>query len=305
MAYENFKIKTQDNEEVVCYHWAVEKPKAVVQLVHGMSEHLARYNDFAEFLVSKGFAVIGHDHRGHGKTADKIERVGHLADKDGMTKIVADTVEVYKKAKETYKSAKLFILGHSMGSFVARKLAYDFPELADGYMYSATGGHPGLKGTIGVKLAAIVKAFGKRNRSKFFDKIAFGDFNDKYEKKRTLKDWLSRDEEVVDDYINDPYCMQTFSAQFFYDLANIVLEVNNETNINKGDKTKPILFFSGSMDPVGEYTKGINKVVETFMKLEFKDVTIKIYEEGRHEMLNETNKEEVYEDVINWINRQL
>lgn len=301
MAFKNYELTTSDNKQLVCYKWEVEKPKAIVQLVHGMSEHAARYDEFAMFLNDNGISVYAEDHRGHGKTAGTIERVGHVADEDGMTKIMEDVVFLYKDIKSKYSNIPVFILGHSMGSFITRMLAYNYPDIASGFIYSATSDHPGLKGSVGVKLAALIKSFGKRNRSKLFDSIAFGDFNKRYKPSRTKKDWISSDEKVVDKYLKDDYCMQIFSAQFFYDLANIALDINEDTNIENSDLNKPILFISGDMDPVGEYGKGITKVVNKFKKLGAKDLTFKLYEGGRHEMLQEVNKKEVFKDVLDWI----
>lgn len=305
MSFENFDVISPDKVSVVGYEWPNKSPKAVLQIVHGMSEHMGRYDVFASFMVKNGFAVVGHDHRGHGKTAGKIERIGHIADEKGMEKLVEDVTHVNKWIKDKYQGVPVFILGHSMGSFVLRKLMHDYPEVGDGYLISATGGHPGIKGSAGKYIISLIKLFGKRHRSKFLNTLAFGDFNRKYTDKKTIKDWLSRDEKIVKDYINDSYCMQIFSAQFFYDLTGVVLEINNEDYIKKTELNKPIYFFSGTMDPVGDYTKGVNWVVDKFMKSGANDVTYKLYENGRHEMLNEINKEEVYEDLLAWIHSKI
>lgn len=305
MVYTNYELTASDNKKIVCYKWEVNNPVAIVQIVHGMSEHAGRYDEFAKFLNENNISVFAEDHRGHGKTAGLIERVGHMADEDGMTKVMEDVATLYKDIKAKHPNTPVFVLGHSMGSFISRLLAYSYPDIADGFIFSATSAHPGIKGTAGVKLAAFIKLFGKRNRSKLFDSIAFGDFNKKYKPNRTKKDWLSRDEKIVDDYINDDYCMQIFSAQFFYDLANITIDINEDTNIKNSDLTKPILFISGDMDPVGEYGNGITKVVDKFKELGAKEVTFNLYEGGRHEMLQETNRKEVYLDVLNWIKSKL
>jgi alpha-beta hydrolase superfamily lysophospholipase len=301
MAFKNFELTTNDNKEIVCYRWEIKNPKAIVQIVHGMSEHAARYDNFAMFLNSNNISVYANDHRGHGKTAGTIERVGHAADEDGLTKTMEDVAQLNNYIQKENKGIPIFVLGHSMGSFISRLLSYTYPDLAKGYIFSATSAHPGIKGTAGVKLAAFIKTFGKRKRSKFFDTVAFGDFNKKYKPNRTKKDWLTRDEKIVDEYINDKFCMQIFSAQFFYDLASITIDINNDNNIKKSDLSKPILFMSGDMDPVGEYGKGISKVVDKYKELGAKNVDFRLYDGGRHEMLNETNKDEVYADVLSWI----
>lgn len=305
MNYKNFDLASTDGIRLVGYHWEHQKPKGVIQLIHGMSEHLGRYNDVANFFVLKGFAVVGIDQRGHGKTAGRLERVGHVADHNGMKKLVGDAALVNKWIKDKYDDIPVFILGHSMGSFVLRKLMHDYPAVGDGFIISATGGHPGIKGSVGKHIVAIIKAFGNRHRSKFLNTLAFGDFNRKYQDKKSIKDWLSRDENVVKKYINDPFCMQIFSAQFFYDLTNIVIEINSRNFIKESNLKRPILFFSGTMDPVGNYTEGVNWVVNQFKESGAKDVSYKLYENGRHEMLNEINKKEVYDDIMFWLETKL
>lgn len=296
---------SKDNKELAIYHWKNNDPKAIVQLIHGMSEHLGRYNHFANFLVSQGFAVVGHDQRGHGKTAKDIQHVGHVADQDGVELLVQDVRDVKKHINELYPGKKIVALGHSFGSFVLRKFSADYPQGHDAFIYSATGGHPGWKGAIGDKVAGAFKLLGRRNRNKILTSLTFGDFNKKYPNKRTEKDWLSRDNQVVDDYINDPFCMQIFSTQFFQDLANLTMEVSTETTIQNVDFSKPTLFFAGTMDPVGNYGEGVKEVANKYKHVGVKDVTMKLYEDGRHEMLNELNKEEVYQDVVDWINTKV
>ncbi len=296
---------SKDNKELALYHWKKENPKAVIQLIHGMSEHLGRYDDFATFLVSQGFVVVGHDQRGHGKTAGDIQRVGHIADQDGVELLVQDVRDVVKHIKEVYPNKKVIALGHSFGSFVLRKFSADYPQQHDAFIYSATGGHPGWKGIVGDKVVGIFKLFGKRKRNKILTSLTFGDFNKKYEDRKTEKDWLSRDPQVIKDYMNDPYCMQVFSTQFYQDLANLTMEVSVETTMQNVNFNKPTFFFAGTMDPVGNYGEGVKEVVDKYKEVGVKDVSLKLYENGRHEMLNEINKEEVYQDVVNWINSKI
>ncbi|MBM77230.1 MAG: alpha/beta hydrolase [Crocinitomicaceae bacterium] len=297
-------FKSHDDTELICFEWECISPKAIVHIIHGMSEHSRRYNHFASWLNSKDIYVISSDLRGHGRTAGKIENVGFFQVKNGWDIVTKDIVNISEHYKKIHSQVPIIILGHSMGSFIARSIAIDYPNTANGYIFSATAGHPGLLGLVGNKLAKLNgKIFGKKNRSKLLDFLAFGDFNKKIKNNSTKKDWLSRDEKIVEKYINDPYCMQIFTAQFFVDLTGALLKINDTAQIQKMKKETPYLFFSGYMDPVGKYGKGVIEVVDKCKKLNFSNITCKLFEGGRHEMINETNKEEVYDFLYNWINK--
>ena len=305
MAFVNTEIRAEDLMPLTLYHWESSAPKGIIHLVHGMSEHAARYDHFASWLSEKGYTVIASDLRGHGKTAGSIKNVGHFATVNGWEKVVKDLIQISKKIKGDYPDIPMYLMGHSMGSFLIRSLAYTAPDIGNGYILSSTAGHPGFLGIAGEQLALFnTKLMGKRNRSWLLTKLAFGDFNKKYKEKRTEKDWLTRDENIVNQYIKDPYCMQTFTSQFYTDLTRGLLEINQQSKIDKMDKNKPILAFAGDMDPVGNYGKGPEEVVEKMKLAGIKDIVLKIYNDGRHEMLNELNKEEVYDLILNWLNNK-
>ncbi len=305
MDFVNSNYQTKDGVNIVTYFWECEQPKGVVHIVHGMSEHAARYNDFALYLNQHGYLVFASDLRGHGKTAGTLDKVGLFAMQDGWNKVVGDVINLSKELDLKYPDLPLYLLGHSMGSFIARSVAILCPPEIDGYVFSATAGHPGLIGKVGVHVSNFnLKLMGKKNRSNMMTQLAFGDYNKKYENKRTEKDWLTKDEAIVDAYIADPFCMQIFTSQFYNDLLSGVLYINETYHIRKMEKEKPILMFAGDMDPVGDYGKGPQEVFDKFKKAGIKDVELKIYETGRHEMLNETNKAEVYELVLNWLNEK-
>lgn len=302
MDFVNNTFQSKDGVNLVTYFWECEQPKGVVYIVHGMSEHAARYNEFALYLNQQGYLVFSSDIRGHGKTAGSLDKVGMFAMQDGWNKVVNDVITFSKQLDHKYGNLPLYLLGHSMGSFIARSVAILSPPEIDGYIFSATAGHPGLIGKVGVKLSNLnLKMMGKKNRSKMMTQLAFGDFNKKYEDKRTEKDWLSKDAEIVDAYIADPYCMQTFTSQFYNDLLSGVLAINETYHIRKMETNKPILMFAGDMDPVGDYGKGPKEVYDKFKKAGIDDVTLKMFESGRHEMLNETNREEVFEMIVEWL----
>jgi alpha-beta hydrolase superfamily lysophospholipase len=304
MEAEELIFKSHDEFKINSYLWKCDSPKAIVHIVHGMSEHAQRYNHFANWLNKQNILVISSDLRGHGKTAGNIDNVGFFSSENGWQLVVKDIVSISNHYKEKYHELPFIILGHSMGSFIARSVAIEHPLIADGFIFSATAGHPGILGIVGEKLAGLNgKIFGKRNKSKLLDFLAFGDFNKKIKNKTTKKDWLTRDPIVVKKYINDPLCMQVFSAQFFKDLTGALLKINDTQNIRKMNNDTPYLFFAGDMDPVGNYGKGVKEVVNKFKDANFSRVTVKYFEGGRHEMLNETNKEEVYTYILKWIEK--
>jgi alpha-beta hydrolase superfamily lysophospholipase len=301
MSFTNHIFKTQDGKTLVTYHWDCEKPRGIVHIVHGMSEHAARYNNFAEFLNENGFIVRSSDLRGHGKTAGSIENVGNFSMENGWNKVVKD-IKALTEHFEGKTHLPMIILGHSMGSFLVRNMMYKYPSVGDAYILSATAGHPGLLGSIGKTVAHFnMKLMGKKNRTNMMTQLAFGDFNKKYKPARTQKDWLSRDVEVVDEYIKDPLCMQIFTSQFYNDLLQGILDINDFKNIENSPKNKPIYMFAGDMDPVGNYGKGPQEVYDQFIKAGVEDVELKIYPNGRHEMLNEINNQEVYKDLLDWL----
>lgn len=292
-----------DGKEIVLYDWKVENPKLQLHIIHGMSEHANRYDHFACWLNTKGIRVVSSDLRGHGKTAGEIENVGFFDDYDGWNNVVKDIKLINEKIRSE-SSYPLIILGHSMGSLLARSLSIDYPNSADAFIFSATSDHPGLKGIIGKPIANLCSfLLGKRKKSKLLDFLTFSDFNKRISNNKSRKDWLSRDVNIVDNYLNDPYCMQIFSNQFFADLAYGVFEVNKKRNIAKMNCNTPYLLLSGEMDPVSNYGKGINNIAQKFSQAKIKNTTVKLFKEGRHEMLNEINKIDVYNYIYNWLKK--
>jgi alpha-beta hydrolase superfamily lysophospholipase len=282
--------------------WSVQKPQAIVHIVHGISEHSGRYAHFAKALNEVNFTVYASDLRGHGQTAGSIENIGYFADNNGWELLVQDVIDLTLDIKSTHPNAPVFILGHSMGSFITRNVAFKEPQLADGFILSGTAGHPGWKGVIGKPISKLNGLlFGKKARSRFLMNTSFARFNKRIKNKRTELDWLTRDETIVDAYINDPFCSQIFTNQAFNDLAHGILKINKESNIKKINNETPVLFISGAMDPVGNYGKGPKEVFEKYKTAGATKIELKLFDGGRHEILNETNKEEVYAYIINWL----
>lgn len=280
--------------------WLPEgEPKAVVQLVHGICEYALRYDPFATFLTEHGFAVVGHDHLGHGLTARGPEEYGYFTQ---WWDLVHDVRGVQMKVRETYPELPYFLLGHSMGSFVARTFLIDYPGEMDGCILSGTGQEPALTVAAGKLLTGIGDP---RKVNKLFYQLSIGAYNRKFAPARTGADWICRDEKVVDAYLADPLCNFQTTAGMNHAMMTGLQYVARKENLAKMDKDTPVYFFAGDQDPVGAMGKGVQKVAGWFREAGVKDVTVKLYPGGRHEMLNETNREEVFRDTLGWLEGHL
>lgn len=304
MRKDTFTFKTDDNIDIFTHRWLPDKGdlKGVVQIAHGMAEHAARYGEFAEFLVKNGYGVYANDHRGHGKTAGALENVGYFADSNGWDAVLKDMHQLTLEIKKDYPASPLFLLGHSMGSLLARDYASRYGDSVKGVILSGTAADPGFLGNLGIIIAKTSgKLFGKRAKSPLLDKLSFGAFNKEFKPTRTKFDWLSRDEESVDKYVEDPYCGGVFSAGFFYDMLKGLKKVYSKKNIQNIPRSLPIFFISGEKDPVGKFSRGVKKTIGMFKDAGLGKVDFKFYPDARHEILNEINREEVYLDILGWI----
>ncbi|MBI0580255.1 lysophospholipase [Neobacillus cucumis] len=302
-----FTFETNDGARIHVNKWMGEvKPRAIVQIAHGMAEHIERYQSFAEELVSQNIVVYGNDHRGHGKTASLNNCSGYFADEQGFEKVVEDLFTLTTIIEKDYPDVPIFLFGHSMGSFLSRRYIQLHGDRIVGVILSGTGGDPGIMGKIGRMIASRqMRKIGKRTPSSLLNNLTFGNYNKSFQPNRTEFDWLSRDEREVDLYIEDPNCGGIFSSGFFYDLLGGLETINKIANIELIPKKLPIYLVSGSMDPVGGNTKGVLKTYQAFKNAGIIDVTYKFYEDARHEILNEINKDEVVADIIGWINEHL
>lgn len=307
MERENFSFTDPFGKKIECLKWiGGQKPKAIVQIVHGMAEHAARYDDFAKFLVSKGFDVYANDHRGHGRTAETIENTGFFADTNGWEIVTENLFQLSKIIKNENPGIPLFVIGHSMGSLLSRNYISKFPGMINGVILSGTSFNQSFLLLFG-KLIANIQLFfsGKKHRSKLLDRLSFGSFNKKFKPNRTNFDWLSRDEKQVDAYVQDEYCGFICTTSFYADLFSGILKIQNKNTIRKIPLYLPVFIISGEMDTVGDFTKGVNKVYESYKEIGLGDLEKKIYRSCRHEILNEINKEEVYNDILNWLNKHI
>ncbi|WOV86045.1 alpha/beta fold hydrolase [Sporosarcina oncorhynchi] len=281
------------------------KPKGHIHLLHGMAEHIDRYEEFIEFLVKEGFSVSGHDHRGHGKTAQLNGKLGTFGDSIGFDRIVEDAQEVIHFYKEIFKAPRFILIGHSMGSFIARRYAQLFGDELDDLVCLGTAGNPGASGVAGAAIATLkgrMTSFEEPDH--LINKLVFGSFNKSILNPQTPFDWLATDKETVKNYIEDPYCGFVPTTSFFIALFEGLKNIHDSSNMNYVPKNLPVLFLSGSDDPVGNKSKGVWQVANQFVSNGIKDVTVMIYEGGRHEMLQETNRRDVFETIMNWISKR-
>ena len=281
-------------------------PRAVIQIAHGIAEYIERYDDFMSFLAENGFVVAGNDHLGHGKTAESLSDLGFFAPEHGWDSVVKDMDRLREIMRAQYPDLPYIFFGHSMGSFLTRTYIIDHPEGLKGVIISGTGQNPAAVVAAG-KLVAKLEMIdnGPMYHSPKLDKLAFGSYNKKYDHVRTNLDWLTRDEAIVDQYIADPLCGAMATAGMFHDMMGGLQYIWKTENLNKMNKATPVYFMAGDGDPVGNYGEGVKKVYNRFLKVGCKDVKLKLYKDGRHEMLNELNKDEVYADILDWLNSKI
>ncbi|MGO1469659.1 MAG: alpha/beta hydrolase [Tissierella sp.] len=300
---EHFNFKTRKGVSINSYKWVPRgEIKAVVQISHGMNEHIKRYDEFGKFLSGKGYLVYGNDHLGHGRSLLQGEQLGYISDKDGFDDMVEEMRDLTNIIKEENKDLKLFVFAHSMGSFLAQRYIQLYGKDIDGLILSGTNGEPPTGINLGISLSnLIMKASGRRKKSKLINVLSFGSYNKKITPRRTIFDWISREEKEVDKYIEDPLCGNLFPVSFFHDLYVGMKDIQEKENLENIPKNLPIYIFAGSEDPVGGYGRGIINLNNTYKRLGIKNVDYKIYNGGRHEMLNEINKLEVMIDILNWL----
>ena len=296
-----FYLTAPDNKEIFIREWLPETDaKAIIQIAHGMAEHSGRYEEFAEYLVSQGFGVYANDHRGHGQTEKDPEKLGYLADENGWQKVLEDLLMITENIRQDHPGIPVILLGHSFGSMLVRSYMIKYGDKADGYIISGTNETKGLLLAAGKLISGLQGAIkGKKSPSKLMTTMSFGKFNSYFKPNKTEFDWLSRDEERNRNYVDDPFCGTVFSNGFFHDMLDMLDFLNK--NYSKSVTDKPVLMFSGSKDPVGDFGKAVKSVYNKLKQAGVKDLTLKLYEDGRHEMLNETNRKEVYKDITDWI----
>lgn len=282
------------------------EPRAVVQIAHGIAEHIRRYDDFMNFLAENGYVAVGNDHLGHGESIQAPEEQGFFAEENGWDRVVEDMDRLREQMRQEYPDLPYIFFGHSMGSFLTRTYLIRHPEKYDAAIISGTG-HQGKPLVIAGYTAAslMVRSKGPRADGQALNDMAFGSYCKKIANPRTPFDWLSRDEESVDRYIADPLCGFVAKVSLYRDMMGGIKFITNQANIDAMSKEQPIYFMSGDADPVGDYGKGVEKAYQAFCKAGLRDVTIRLYPDGRHEMLNEINKSKVYQDILHWLDSKV
>lgn len=302
---QEFYFDSRDREHKIhAVRWIpeTERPVCVVQIVHGMAEYIDRYDEFATYLAGKGILVVGDDHLGHGKSVRQGEPYGYFCKEDAATVLVRDEHRLKKMTQEQYPNIPYIILGHSMGSFITRNYLFRYGSGIDGAVIVGTGMQSKITLLSARMLAGLQRIFcGPKHVSGLLNVAAFGAYNKKIASHKTLFDWLSRNEENVRRYMEDPLCGFTFTVNGFQTLFHLIWNLHDEKKLQEMPKRLPVLFLSGEDDPVGNYGQGVKQVYQSFLRAGLENVQIKLYPEDRHEILNEVDRENVYADVYRWI----
>jgi alpha-beta hydrolase superfamily lysophospholipase len=275
--------------------------RAAVHIVHGMAEHGARYARFAQALNAAGFAAWAHDHRGHGVNPTPGIR-GHFADADGWRAVLQDVRDVSAEMTRAFPGIPLVIFAHSMGSFMAQAILPEAGRAYAGVVLAGTNGPPGVQESAARALAPIQRAvLGPRAPGTWLKTIVFGRYNRQFSPARTGADWLSRDPAEVDAYLRDPLCNFAITAQAWKDFLEGKARLGSTTQVARIPKALPILVIAGTRDPVGENRKGVERLLAAYAGAGLTRVAHRFYDDARHELVNETNREEVSRDVVVWI----
>jgi alpha-beta hydrolase superfamily lysophospholipase len=289
--------------QVQAYRWLpAGKPVAIIQIAHGMQEYALRYEHFAEWMNAKGIAVYTNDHIGHGLSAKSEAELGHFPRKDDWQRQVDLLHQLTLKIKAMSPGLPVFILGHSMGSVLVQTYMIRYGKEVDGYVLSGVIQQPLLMANIGILLVRLLSMiFGPEDRSKLIVSLGYGSYYKKFKPYRTKCDWLSRDDRIVDEYLASPLCGKRLTNMFYYNFFHGFKFIARRKNLAQIPSGKPVLIISGQDDPAGFSGKAPKKIQQLLTKYAGANVDLKLYPGGRHEILNEINREEVYCDVLGWI----
>ncbi|MCD8022051.1 MAG: alpha/beta hydrolase [Lachnospiraceae bacterium] len=289
-----------DKKTKIHFHeWLPEGyPKAVIQIAHGITEHIGRYEQVAGYLVEEDYAVVGNDHLGHGTS---IENKDAFMCCDHWEYLVKDAHRLQEYMKQQYPTVPYYVVGFSLGSFVMRDLLARYPESTNAAILIDTGMQKASQISFAGRLVGLeAKRIGAGKTSRLIQSLSFGTYNRNFKPNRTEYDWLCEDEEGLADYIQDDSCGKYVTAGLFRELLRGMMITGKTENIDKIKKELPILLLSGAQDPVGEMGKGVERVEETFQKAGILDISMKLYP-GRHDILHEACKEQVLEDMTEWL----
>jgi len=299
MPESEFTFRADDGESLFARRWLpAAPPRAIVQIVHGLTEHSARYARLAAALNDAGYGVYAADLRGHGPRAAAADR-GHFADEGGWDKVVGDLWTLNLRIAADEPGTPIVLLGHSLGSFLGRSFIARHSDALAGVVLSGSSGRPPMIATFGRLIAREERLrLGRRGKSDPVFQMWFGDFNKPFRPARTAFDWLSRDEKEVDAYVADPFCGFPFTTQLAIDVLDALPHATSPASLAAIRKDMPIYVFSGERDPVGANIKGL---IGDLKAAGFTRLTTRLYPGARHETLNETNRDEVTRDLIAWL----
>lgn len=280
--------------------------KAVVQIAHGVAEHIDRYDHFARFLNDHGFTVVGHDHLGHGKSVTVNGTAVYFGDGATWETVTDDLYALHTRMKGQYPALPHFLLGHSMGSFLVRSYLIRYSGTVQGAIVMGTGWQGGMSISAGLALCSILAKNGADKPHPLITKLAFGSYNKKFKPARTAFDWLSADEANVDAYLVDPYCGGEMTVGLFRQMLRGFRFNQRFSSLDRMNGKTPVLLISGKADPVGDMGAGVNQTYSEFKRSGVADCTVKLYPKLRHEILNEAaHRDEVYGDILNWMEERL
>ena len=306
---DEFYFPSKDgNTEIHTIEWKPEgEVRAVLQICHGMVEYIKRYDEFAQFLCEKGFYVVGNDQLGHGKSVQSKSEYGFFEKKYGNACVLGDIHTLRQRTVKKYPETPYFMLGHSMGSSLLRQYIQMYGNGLSGVVLMGVVTDHRRSSLLFVKqlcrLMAAVR--GWHYRSRMVDELVTGSFNKKFKPSVTRADWITSDKEHLDAYVTDPLCSFMFTVNAYYSMMAGMLGMQKKENISMIPKSLPVLFVSGAEDPVGNFGKGVRKVCEIYKSAGLRDVSLKLYEGDRHEILNETNREQVYQELYEWFEEKL
>lgn len=294
-------IPTPDGHKIPVRHWPIEQPRAIIHIVHGMAEHSGNYDDVAAFLNQYGFAVLAHDHRCHGLSIPAT-LLGNVDKTQHWTGILQDMPLIHNWISATYQQVPVIILAHSMGSFVSQWFIQHFPNRVKALALSGSDFLPPWYVRASSRMAWLEMCRqGANGRSNLIHGLGFGKFNKQFAPNRTEFDWLSRDAKFVNKYVADPLCGFRMANRYWRDFLLTLAEIYTPANMKKIPENFPLYIFSGAQDPVGHMSKGVKKLAKAHTQITKADVTLKLYPEGRHDILHETNASEVRYDLLAWL----
>lgn len=297
-------------DEIHDIHAIVWKPegdvRAMIQISHGMTEYTDRYEEVAEYMTARGILVFGNDHLGHGESVMNESEWGFFASGDASEKVVRDLHTLSLRMRREYPNVPVFLLGHSMGSFMARRYAMTYGTELDGAIFVGTGNQTTAALRFAMTLVNLLSIlYDERHKSRLVEKLMFGAYNKRLKPARTQYDWLSRNTENVDKYSKDKACTFLFTLNGYKTLLSTLLFIQKPINIISIPAKLPVLLLSGEEDPVGNYGQEVRQLYMIYKKRGIKDLSIKLYPQDRHEILNELDRKDVYEYLYNWVNKRI